>query len=251
MCTKKEIYTLFVYFMDKKLIINKIQDEYHLQKDADFAEMLGISKQTLSNWKSRNSFDIELLYTKCEFINPVFLLTGKEPIRLIPEKTLEEENNNGDNNGTQIFKLKTDRLVDNQAVPLYNLEATAGVVALFNDYNETQPVDYIKIPNLPKCDGALYVTGDSMYPLLKSGDIVMYKQVVDIENDIFWGEMYLVGIDLHGEEHVLVKYIQKSEKEGYVKLVSQNKHHQDKDIKVSKIKALALVKASIRINSMS
>ena len=68
-----------------------------------------------------------------------------------------------------------------------------------------------------------------MYPLLKSGDIVLYKQLRDI-NDIFWGDMYLLSIDIDGEEYVTVKYIQKSDRAGYVKLVSQNQHHADKDL---------------------
>ena len=88
-----------------------------------------------------------------------------------------------------------------------------------------------------------------MYPLLKSGDIVLYKQLHNIE-DIFWGDMYLLSIDLDGEEYITVKYIQKSDREGYVRLVSQNPHHADKDIEISRIRALALVKASIRMNSI-
>lgn len=153
----------------------------------------------------------------------------------------------------EVYKLKTDKLInDHQQIPLYNLEATAGIVTLFRDSQETQPIDFIQIPNLPKCDGALYVTGDSMYPLLKSGDIIMYKQIHNIQDGIYWGEMYLISVDQDGDELVLVKYIQKSEKgDNYIRLVSQNQHHQDKDVKLSKIKALALVKASIRINSMS
>ena len=96
------------------------------------------------------------------------------------------------------------------------------------------------------CDGAIYVVGDSMYPLLKSGDIVLYKQLNDI-NDIFWGDMYLLSIDIDGEEYITVKYIQKSDKEGCVRLVSQNVHHADKDVEISRIRALAFVKASIRM----
>ena len=84
---------------------------------------------------------------------------------------------------------------------------------------------------------------------LKSGDIVLYKQVSGIEN-IFWGDMYLLSIDIDGEEYVTVKYIQKSEREGCVKLVSQNPHHADKDVPIEKIRALAFVKASIRMNSI-
>ena len=147
------------------------------------------------------------------------------------------------------FRLRTDNSLPMQSVPLYSIEGTAGLVPLFNNEEETPPVNYINIPNLPKCDGAIYIVGDSMYPLLKSGDIVLYKQLQDLEN-IFWGDMYLLSIDLDGEEYITVKYIQKSEREGYVKLVSQNPHHADKDIEMDRIRAIALVKASIRMNSI-
>lgn len=148
------------------------------------------------------------------------------------------------------YKLATDKMKEHQYVPLYDIKTTGGLVPLFNDTTKQVPVDFITIPNLPKCDGAIHVTGDSMYPLLKSGDIVLYKQISDIANDIFWGEMYLVSIDMEGEEYVTVKYIQKSEELGYVKLVSHNEHQSGKEVPISKINALAFVKASIRINSM-
>lgn len=148
------------------------------------------------------------------------------------------------------FILRTDRTVPFQSVPLYNMEGTAGLVPLFHDNHAYKPMDYIHIPNLPKCDGAIYIVGDSMYPLLKSGDIVLYKQLNNIE-DIFWGDMYLLSIDIDGEEFITVKYIQKSDRKGYVKLVSQNSHHADKEIDISRIRALAFIKASIRMNSIT
>ncbi len=118
-----------------------------------------------------------------------------------------------------------------QSVPLYNIEGTAGLVPLFTGQNPVRPVDYIHIPNLPKCDGAIYIVGDSMYPL-------------------FWGDMYLLSIDIDGEEYITVKYIQKSQHDGCIKLVSQNPHHADKDVSIDRVKALAFIKASIRMNSM-
>jgi phage repressor protein C with HTH and peptisase S24 domain len=136
-----------------------------------------------------------------------------------------------------------------QSVPLYSIEATAGLVPLFEQQESHSPINYIHIPNLPKCDGAVYVAGDSMYPLLKSGDIVLYKQLNDLE-DIFWGDMYLLSIDMDGEEYITVKYVQRSDREGYVRLVSQNQHHADKDVEIKRIRAIALVKASIRMNTM-
>ena len=147
------------------------------------------------------------------------------------------------------FLRRTDHSLPMQSVPLYDMKGTAGLVPLFLSHEKVDPVDYIHIPNLPKCDGAIYIVGDSMYPLLKSGDIVLYKQLNDIE-DIFWGDMYLLSIDIDGEEYIMVKYIQKSDRPGYVKLVSQNPHHADKEVEVSRIRAIAFVKASIRMNSI-
>lgn len=147
------------------------------------------------------------------------------------------------------YKHRTDNSLPLQSVPLYSIEGTAGLVPLFTEQAQAKPLNYIHIPNLPKCDGAIYIVGDSMYPLLKSGDIVLYKQLRDID-DIFWGDMYLLSIDLDGEEYITVKYIQKSEREGYVRLVSQNPHHADKEVEIGRIRAIALVKASIRMNSI-
>ncbi len=147
------------------------------------------------------------------------------------------------------FLLRTDSSIALQSVPLYSIEGTAGLVPLFSKSEAMKPVNYIHIPNLPKCDGAIHIVGDSMYPLLKSGDIVLYKQLSDI-SDIFWGDMYLTSIDLDGEEFISVKYIQKHDDPNYVWLVSQNAHYAKKEVEVGRIRALALVKASIRMNSM-
>lgn len=138
--------------------------------------------------------------------------------------------------------------VQKQQVPLYDFEAVAGLVPIFT--NQNTPIDYISIPDLPKCDGAVYVRGDSMYPLLKSGDIVMYKQILDYYN-IIWGEMYLISFNYEGEEFITVKFIKKvEERPDLVMLVSHNQHHAPKEIPVEAIRALALIKASIRFNTM-
>ena len=203
------------------------------------AQHLGIGKAALSmietgktglSARNRNILVQELN------VNPEWLETGHgEMFNAEPDLTA--------------YRHRTDNSLPLQSVPLYSIEGTAGLVPLFADQSQSKPINYIHIPNLPKCDGAIYIVGDSMYPLLKSGDIVLYKQLHDL-NDIFWGDMYLLSIDIEGEEYVTVKYIQKSEREGYVKLVSQNPHHADKEGEMKRIPTIALVKASIRMNSM-
>lgn len=224
-----------------ELFFERLKKATDSRTDKELGEFLGIKKSTLSMWKSRKKVDYDLLFTKLEHVNLHWLLTGDQFV--LNKNTINEPN--------AVYRLKTDKIYQKQTIPLYNIEATAGLVNLFQNQGDQKPIDTIRIPNLPKCDGAVFVTGDSMYPLLKSGDIVAYKQIYDFNSEIFWGEMYLVSVEVAGEEYVSVKYIQKSERgNDYVKLVSQNKHHQPKDVALNKVRALALVKASIRINSM-
>ncbi|KAA5533991.1 helix-turn-helix transcriptional regulator [Paenimyroides baculatum] len=200
----------------------------------------GISNGTLDKVSGLSLETVEKFYNVYPEINPDWLITGKGEM-IKSEKNLNIISNN---------RKTKDGKVDEQEIPLYDFEATAGLKDLFNSDSPRKVLDTIKIPNIPKCDGAISVTGDSMYPLLKSGDIVLYKQVA-IE-DVFFGEMYLLSIQLNEwEEYITVKYVQKSDKgDEYVKLVSQNGHHQPKDVLTKSITAIALIKASIRINTM-
>jgi phage repressor protein C with HTH and peptisase S24 domain len=219
------------------------------------AEFKGIAKEkffetigmTYGNFKGKskltpiNSNAIEDIITNYPEVDLEWLLTGRGNISKVQQKDSE--------NNLSVRKLKTDTLIVNQDIPLYDVQVAAGVVDLFGGAQKQIPIDYIRIPKLPKCDGALYVTGDSMYPLLKSGDIVMYKEINNIQNNIIWGEMYLAYVNNDGNEYFFTKFIKKSEREGYVQFVSQNQHHQTVEFPITSIKALALVKASIRINS--
>ena len=130
------------------------------------------------------------------------------------------------------------------------MDEPAGLVELFSDQARQTPISHIQIPDLPPCDGALYVRGDSMYPLLKSGDIVLYKEIANNSSGILWGEMYLLSFTLDGEDYITIKYIQKADDDRFVRLVSHNPHHSPKDIPADSIQALALVKASVRFNTM-
>lgn len=66
-----------------------------IKTDADFARFLGIKPQTLSSWYSRNTFDIELLYTKCGDINANWLLTGKGNMLKNQDISINNKENNG------------------------------------------------------------------------------------------------------------------------------------------------------------
>lgn len=227
----------FLQYLDNKEI-----------KPTRFEKDAGLSNGYLGTQKKRNADLGEGIIIKiidyCRDLSVDWLLTGNgvmlrdQDIQLA-SPTVQAQ-----------FPLRTDRKIEMQSVPLYDLDATAGLVALFDEQNRQVPISHIQIPDLPPCDGALYVKGDSMYPLLKSGDIVLYKEIPNCANDILWGEMYLLSFVLDGEDYITIKYLQKAEDAHLVRLVSYNPHHSPKDIPADAIHALALVKASIRFNTM-
>lgn len=227
-----------VSFNTKSEMLDAIKAHLNMRKNVDFARFLGISSQAVSNWYARNTFDSELLYTKCDFLSADWLLTGRGSM-------LKEE--------VPAIQMLShpkvpEKIIDQQAINLYDVEAAANLKTLF--VNKDQNIlGQISIPDIPRCDGAIYVRGDSMYPILKSGDIIAYKEIHNFDN-VIYGEMYLISFDIEGDDFLTVKYINHSEKDGYVKLVSYNPHHDPKDIQVTQITAMALVKFSIRMNTI-
>lgn len=199
-------------------------------------------------------------------LNATWLLTGEGEIIKIPHPEREGASEPKKSAATVYSTLtesvecnvadvageydSADRRSGMQAVPLYEFDASTQLSDLLSGVGEQRPVGHISLPDLPSCDGAVYVHGDSMSPILKSGDVVLYKAISDIRNGILWGEMYLLSFEIDGEQYVAVKYIQRSDDAGYVRLVSHNAHHSPKDIPLESIRALAIVKASVRYNTM-
>ena len=67
--------------METSIVISELKTYLGITKDSDLANYLGIMQNTLANWKSRNTLDVELIISKCEFINPTWLLTGEGSIK--------------------------------------------------------------------------------------------------------------------------------------------------------------------------
>jgi transcriptional regulator len=140
---------------------------------------------------------------------------------------------------------------DVQDIPLFNFKASAGIKEILGPSSNDFLIDTIRIPDMPKCDGAIKIMGDSMMPKLKPGDIIMYKEMPLNIQDLFYGEMYLISYEIDGDYYVVVKYIRKSEKgEPFIKLVSENPEHASKDIEFGRINALALIKGYINVSTM-
>jgi len=149
----------------------------------------------------------------------------------------------------QTFELKTDQERAPRRVPVFELAATAGFIALYNDLSPGAR-EYITIPNLPPVDGAIYARGDSMSPLIESGDIIIFKKVDLCPDNVLWGHIYIVSYSIEGDDYTVLKYLRHSSRNGYIRLESFNSRYDPQDIPASSITALALVKASITFHTI-
>ena len=166
-------------------------------------------------------------------INAEWLLTGKGEMRT---------------RAINILHNPPYKDVGSGVIPIYDITAAANLQTLFTK-NSQHLLGEISIPNAPACDGSIYVRGDSMYPLVKSGDLVSFKQLHNIEN-LVSGEMYVVDFEIDGDDFLVVKYVKWEEVNATLRLVSYNEHHQDMIIPVGAVRAIAIIKIVIRVSSM-
>jgi phage repressor protein C with HTH and peptisase S24 domain len=192
----------------------------------------------------------------CPDINPEWLLLGRgEMLKQNVEYSQEEGNDlKHTYNNSQITKMHKptkymEKILKSQEITLYDIRAAANLKTLFIEKNQNI-LGKIRLPNISKCDGAMHIIGDSMEPYLKAGDIICYKEIYDTKN-IIWGEMYLVAMDVEGDEYLTVKYITPSDKgEDWVCLKSHNSLYSPQDFELRNINAIAIIKASIKIHTM-
>ncbi len=62
--------------MDVRKILDRIIFHFHLRSNNELAEKLGVTPQTISNWRQRNSIDIKLITEKLPEISLDWLFYG-------------------------------------------------------------------------------------------------------------------------------------------------------------------------------
>ena len=217
--------------------------------EADYYKKSGTTRGILGQNNGISEENIARFLSFAQDVNYEWLFSGRG--KMLKTEDKEHTSNTDPHLLTSLSSLKYhERKEDKQSVPLYNFTASAGLRD-FLDSSDQTIIDYIQVPNLPKCDGAIRVTGDSMQPILKAGDIIIYKEMPLNIQDLFYGQMYLISYEIDGDYYVVVKYIRKSEKgEPFIKLVSENPEHASKDVEFGRINALALIKGYINVSTM-
>ena len=125
-----------------------------------------------------------------------------------------------------------------------DVDATAGGLTMFDDNPMNKCIE-MSIPEFGDCTDAVNLYGDSMFPLFKSGQIIILKEWV--ESFIDFGNVYLV-ITKSGNR--MVKYLRKGSDAAHVTCVSENPAFDPFEILIDDILKLYIVKGSISKNTL-
>lgn len=217
--------------MDKRMMLDLIKEYANIKNNTSLAKILGITSQAVSNWYARNTFDPELIYSKCPFINPAWLLTGKGEMIIA-------ENKINANQELPVAHLNE----SNEGIPLIPINAMAGAFTGDQSVMEYECDRYI-IPSFKGADFLIGVKGSSMYPRYNSGDIVACKRL-DIHDLFFqWNKVYVLDTD----QGALIKRVKPGSDKEHILIVSDNKDYEPFELAIDHIYHIALVVGIIRV----
>lgn len=217
------------YLISKKKVLNK----------SEISEKLNISKSKFSEiLNERMGIGVDLLAVFCEKfdVNSNWLLTGNGSMlksdekedKIIVEKITD-------------FSIK----IESDFIPIASISAVAGFGGEGFSINQQDLEAYCKIPVFKdlNVDFMLPVSGSSMYPTYRNGDLVACRKINN-RDFIQWGKTYVIATR---EQGILLKKLFKSEKVGYLNAVSDNKEYPPFDIPESEITGIAIVVGGVCI----
>lgn len=232
--------------MEKKKRLQALIDYYDNGNKSQFAKRLGITAQGLSTWISRNSFDIETVFSKCENISAEWLLTGKgdmlKPASTNADSTIATPPDDTD----QPKAMPLANVLGNikvKLIPLVTETAAAGFGNGLLSIEEKDVKEYYVIPKFRYCnvDFMIEVSGLSMYPHFNPGDVIACTILKD-RKFLQWNKCHVIATR---EQGILVKRLMPSTKDGYITVVSDNKEYPAFDVPFDEITGLALVVGSV------
>lgn len=124
-------------------MVNAMIQHFSNGNKSQFARKLNVTPQTISTWIARNTFDIDLIFAKCEGISARWLLSGEgdivENAQKSAEKTKKEETPGG--------SLANDLATFNELLTRYGeLYAQNKALREENDRLRAQRADMVREP---------------------------------------------------------------------------------------------------------
>lgn len=197
---------------------------------SSFARAVNVKQPTLNTIlgerKSKPSFDIiqSIINASALNISSIWLITGKGSMLKSAEEPQSEKKNPLTGNTIKYYP---------------SVSGSMGGIEFLDNPDEFY-TDII-LPGFSECKFAVNAYGDSMYPVIKSGQIVVMMPWT--ERFIDWGHIYMV---VTKSGYRAIKYLKPSKQEGFITCESENKENNPAfEIEMEDIHRLYLVKGWI------
>ena len=128
--------------------------------------------------------------------------------------------------------------------PVYDIDVTAGSASREMIFADDRIIGHINVPGISLDSRIVRVSGDSMQPVINSGDYIAVREIRDL-SVIYWGQIYVVVLD----DYRMVKYLSKHLDCDKVILRSENPMYDDMELPRSAIRKLFFVDNIIHIDT--
>lgn len=248
----------------KNQILRELINFYSNGNKSDFARKLGVTPQGINTWLLRDTFDTDLIYSKCDNLSGDWLLTGEgEMLKTNEEKTenFSQKNVNpeckprmkaqgGEMKAQNVSPKQDCKQIDlgsmiytdsPAGIPLITADAMAGYLT----GGDTQVMDYecehYIVPAFKGADFLIPVRGDSMMPKYIRGDIVACKKL-PLDTFFQWNKVYVVDTT----QGILIKRVRKGGDNDHLLFVSENSEFEPFELHKKEVRGLAIVVGIIR-----
>lgn len=246
---------------DNNLILNKIKEYKDFKTDVELADFLGISRQNLSAWRTRNSINVNSIVDKLPELRRSWLLTGEGTmLKSDTDTPLDQPMEFAPDQMDEALRVAERMGVD--LIPLYTEPFRAGNEghSLREEWDEVESVWAIPDTHATRLAP---VRGNSMEPTLHDGDVVAIKRMeflIDEPLSIPFGEVFgiVVRTSDDPDDRSYLDYIKRlyrhpdSDKHLTHWIAhSDNSDYKDFEVRIDRVASLWRIKASIAVQRFS
>ena len=163
--------------MEKNEIIAAIKEWKNFKSESEFAKALGVTPQTLNNWRSKNTFDFDKVRKAFPELSAKWLLSGQGEMIEAP----------GESENASPAPVIPDDLVRQSGTNILDW--------MEENVRSTERLRVSQL--LPPFDMFYRVICDAMKPNVEKGDLLALKALVD-KRKIIDGECYVIDSANHG-----------------------------------------------------
>ena len=202
-----------------------------------FEVNIGVARGHFSNVKTLGSDRILRIHTKYPELNIEWLVTGNGEMI----KNAEREQKTIEISESAISETKR------KGALIYDIDATCGLSGRDIEFTDEKVIGSIDAPEINSDSKIIFATGDSMLPLIASGDRVVIRKIESW--DYFnYGQVYLIITN----EYRLIKRVRRHPKDAdnLILLRSENPDYDDIDLPKREIIHLFIVENILSIKNI-